>query len=208
MIEINDKIKFLKSLKKYYPIGIYNLDSEYKKIRDLIYLKVENKLPISTSWLELINNVKKITDYEVGNKGHFYSPSLSFSIMKFEETGGIRTLKKLTFSISIISNYYTYFFGYINILSVENKPTPLPVVLFLNDENYNNCKLEIDIEKIIELINVQFPNYKYINHYDLMKNEIAGGVPFGEDLSSASGNKYTYYDYFFENSDNILKINI
>ncbi|MCE2996945.1 MAG: hypothetical protein LW863_15200 [Flammeovirgaceae bacterium] len=101
--------------------------------------------------------------------------------------------------MSLLTPYYTIYFTYTHRVKLEEGQGSaiLGPLVFLNDKSYSSLKPVVNLESIMSSIEVNFPGYKFVDHYALMINKLQGGLPYGFDRDLPP-EKYTYYQFLFD----------
>jgi hypothetical protein len=197
METLNFKL-ILKSLQKYYPLGLPETEGGYDDIQEIIRTKLNGEHPIMGNWLKFIEELKSMTPYLIDDCYYFQYPDLMVIIENKVIIEGIEINKRFIISFSLLCPIFTYFYEYSH--SVK-RPTCGALILsgtyFLKDENYETFKINIDLEVIDKLIVKYFSDYSFAYHLALVYNEISGGFPIGE--SPGPDKKYNLYQYLFNN---------
>ncbi len=198
--------KLITSLHQYYPIGLNILNTDYngyKSLLNLIDVKISqvinDSLPQNIRDLEhklLMNfNEDKI-------RLDFYRqfPSYSFSIHLLSEGSKVYEHDLLiTVKVSILTNYYTYYFEEItthNNVNLLNNSRLNSLTISKDLYNYPNKK---ELFKIIEeLINECFNAYVFVDHYLLFKLKVNNGTPHGESEGQFDNRSYPIFNFLFD----------
>lgn len=197
METLNFKL-ILKALQKYYPLGLPETEGGYDDIRKIIKTKLNGEHPIMNDWVKFIEELKSETPHWVDDCYYFQYPDLMVIIENKVVIEGIEVNKRLIISLSLLCPIFTYFYEYSH--SVKRQTSGALILggtYFLKDENYENFKIDIDLEVVNKLIIKYFPDYSFAYHLALTYNEISGGFPIGE--SHGSDKKYNLYQYLFNN---------
>jgi hypothetical protein len=186
----------LKALKKYYPLGLPETEGGYDDIREIISKKLSGEHPIMEKWVKFIDELKAMNPHFVDDCYYFQYPDLMVIIENKVTVEGITVNRRFIICISLLCPIYTYFYEYSH--SVKRQTSGALILggtYFLKDENYENFKINVDLEVIDKLIIKYFPEYSFAYHVSLMYKEITGGFPIGE--SHGLDKKYNLYQYLF-----------
>ena len=197
MENLNFKL-ILKAFQKYYPLGLPRTEGGYDDIREIIKAKLNGKHPMMENWAKFIEELKSVTTHSVDDYYYFQCPDLMLILENKVIIEGIEVNKRLIISFSLLCPIFTYFYEYSH--SVKRHTSGALILggtYFLKDENYENFKIDIDLEVIDKLILKYFPNFSFAYHLELFYNEISGGFPVGESLGSDK--KFNLYQYLFNN---------
>lgn len=188
----------LKALQKYYPLGLPETEGGYDDIQEIIRAKLNGEHPIMENWFKFIEELKVVTPHLVDDCYYFQYPDLMVIIENKVMIEDIAVHKRFIICLSLLCPIFTYFYEYSH--SVKRHTSGALILggtYFLKDENYQNFKINIDLEVIDKLILKYFPNFSFAYHLALVYNEISGGFPIGE--SHGSDKKFNLYQYLFNN---------
>ncbi len=197
MEDLNYKL-ILKSLQKYYPLGLPETEGGYDDIREIIKTKLNGTHPMMESWAKFIEELKSVTTHSINDYYYFQCPDLMVIIEDKVIIEGIEVNKRLIISFSLLCPIFTYFYEYSHLVKRHTSGALiLGGTYFLKDENYENFKIDIDLEVIDKLIAKYFPDFSFAYHLALVYSEISGGYPIGE--SPGTNRKFNLYQYLFNN---------
>lgn len=184
---------------RYYPVGFDLTNIQYPGFLHLKeILKQRQNQIVSNS---LPTNVKSFEEKLVDKfEGHSVStnypqpvPNYSFTIdLANKDYGTLQHIRRFTIKISLLVNYYTYF--YVNYVKHKDS-NALTKVLSLEDQVEENK--ERDLEIISRLLSEHFPNYYFIPHDLLFRLKIRTGIPFDDEYVAITEDR-PVFAYLFE----------
>jgi hypothetical protein len=178
------------------------------KIREKILDKLEDKSKINEQWQAVVREFRKLGVSNVENMSWINFPNLKASLDSDHEMEGIRVRKSLVVCISLLTPYYTYYYRYSHCVKLDVGCSELGYWIFQTDKGFSYLKPSVDVEFIASIIQANFPNYKFIDHYPLMINKIHGGLPFGFDKQYYSPADFTYYQFLFDPHESISDLDV
>ena len=188
----------LKALQKYYPLGLPETEGGYDDIREIIKTKLNGEHPMMENWAKFIEELKVMTPHFVDDYYYFQYPDLMVIIENKEVIEGITVNKRFIICFSLLCPIFTYFYEYSHsVKRMTGGLFMLSGINFLKNEDYENFKIDVDLEIIDKLVVKYFPDYLFSYHLSLIFNEISGGFPIGE--SHAPDRKFNLYQYLFNN---------
>lgn len=188
----------LKALQRYYPLGLPETEGGYDDIREIIRTKLNGEHPIMENWAKFIKELKVMTPYFVEDSYYFQFPNLRVVIENKVTIEDVIVNKRFIISFSLLCPSFTYFYEYSHSVNrMTGGLFMLSGINFLKNENYENFKIDLDLEIINKLIVKYFPDYSFSYHLALIFNEILGGFPIGE--SHGPDRKFNLYQYLFDN---------
>jgi len=205
-IDSSDLItNLIRTVQHFYPLGFELTNDQYDgfiELRDIIEEKLvqarENKLPTEIG--KLIADIEKMYPGIIIHLDSYSgSPSYSISIpIISQDFDSLDRSLTFTLKISLLSNYYTYFFEervkHKNILPFNGSDPYVSTVISQEAQKEDKeRKMAMQIESIFRDC---FPSYQFVNHHLLFTIK-TNGVPFGQDYADRKRN-YLLYDFLFE----------
>ncbi|MBC8109664.1 MAG: hypothetical protein H7Y04_01240 [Verrucomicrobia bacterium] len=200
-MEQKDLEVIMKAFQAYYPLGMPDIKNGFDKIREVIGAKIREEHILLERWFVLVTELKQITTHQVYNLYYTQFPNLMVTIDQVISIGNIKVNQRFILCFSLLCTYFTYFYDYHHRteLIVKGKGgLSMKGIYFLNNDIFEELKIDIPLEKINEIIKKHFPEYHYLYHYDLMMHNIVGGYPIGYNFQYDDQKKYSIYQYLFD----------
>lgn len=201
--------ELLFDIHKYYPIGAPTIKTAHEdKIREKMVEKLEQETKHDSHWQNVLRKFRKLGVSHVENMSYMHFPALKASLDSDHEMEGMRVRKSLVVCISLLTPFYTYFYRYSHCVKLDVGCSELGYWIFQNDKKFSSLKPSVDLEFVASIVQANFPNYKFIEHYLLMINKIHGGLPFGFDKQYYLPADYTYYQFLFDPHESISDLDV
>ncbi len=200
MIDLAIFTELRSDIYKYYPIGVPGLKtSQEDAIKKIVVEKMNSQSEVNIQWKKVIDQYRKLEFSLVENRYFIHFPNLMVSLDLNHEVEGITVKKSLVVCISLLTPYYTFYFTYSHWIKLEEGQgfAFLGPLVFSEKKAFSSLKPAVNLESIMSPIEVNFPGYKFVDHYTLMINKLQGGLPYGFDRDLPP-EKYSYYQFLFD----------
>jgi hypothetical protein len=197
----------LEKIHEFYPVGMKSLIGYpgENRINEIIEKKINSMITGEQTMISTLLESIKLSagDYEIMDYSSGQFPSYSIGVFYEEDNSGDlnrRTL--LMFTISLLCNYYTYYIhDYFRVsgqtaISQRRKVYPIDSVSLENHLSF--VYMKPIIERISTDIQRVFPDYRYVNHFQLFNNYITGAVPFGKTVEDSTTSSHSIYHFLFD----------
>lgn len=182
--------ELLKIINEHYPIAdVVNCSCAKVIAEKLLHI---NDNPRMKRLVDNFSAIGQASDYSFAQ-----FPNLKLIVEETEDSNNLRLRKNFSVSISLLGPYFTYFYEYeFRIKSPDGYPL-ISKILFLEDRKFDYINRKINLSAVDEIMRTVYPDYFYVNHFSLLVNEVAKGVPYGE--SGLADGEYSMFRYLFDN---------
>ena len=192
--------ELLPKIHQYYPIGYPYVKKEYKGYQELKQtLKIQATEQIEnykqSKWFLFVEDVRvKFPESIINDIPDMAFPSRMISIkLEEKETSELRKTKLLFLYKSSLTNHYTIFIK-TSIRYMDYKP--LIANKIISGEKNASAKEKELFQGLKEAMNVNYPEYVFVDHVLLMNTMIEGGIPIGEEIEG-SPKRHSIFSYLF-----------
>ncbi|QJB34886.1 hypothetical protein HF324_27580 [Chitinophaga oryzae] len=205
----------LKKIHEFYPVGMKSFVGYpgANTIAEIIEKKINTMIAGERTAISALLDSIRISagDYEIVDYSAGQFPCYSIGVFIEEDTSGDLNRRTLImFTISLLCNYYTYYIhDFFRVsgqttISQRRKVYPIDSVSLENHLSFGNMKTLID--KISRATQQFFPEYMYVNHYQLFSNYVTGAVPFGKTEDGNVTSSHSIYHFLFDSffSENLI----
>jgi hypothetical protein len=162
-------------IKKYYRNTKQVEELVARKIDFISGVKVE--FPFAGKWQNLIDELRT-QQLRVENMSYLQFPNLKLIISEELNFNHIQERKSLVIILSLLCPFYTYYYGYGLSTKVKDGFLKIGEVTYLENQMLQNFKPTFNNTRFKKLIEFNFTDYQYVNHYFLMINKFECGIPY------------------------------
>jgi hypothetical protein len=212
MNNIADEINVLLStIHLYFPIGMPSLHKKYDgyaKYRSILHDKIEEvKLSSDKNWLSVMSDLELMSIGKIDNLSYLQFPSLKakININKYD-VENLSFTTSIVVVISLLTGKYTiYYEDHIkSLFKIDEKISVSEFInIYLRSKDSSDISIITNIKRIIEH---NFPDHDYIDHFLIFLHKIESGFP-NEQFDDNSIGNFPIYNYLFDNSLNSSCVN-
>lgn len=188
----NDLLKYVHSS---YPVGMPSITNWSPAVKAIVSEKIDGRSFSANKWKSVVTKLRG-EGMQIEDLSYMQFPSLSLVIEQVSKNENLSIHKNFVIHLSLLCPFYTCYFEYKHKVNIGSGLLPLNSVVFYSSTRFDMLKCSVSRSHVLAILENEFPQYEFFDHYTLMLNNVCGCYPYGIDAVSDQAD-YSLFQLLF-----------